>query len=246
MPLESVQLTSNRLALLSKIYHAAPDRLNLGTVAAVTQTPKRILRLIRSPGDQGRKFLFVSSFAFMVANSLQGTPFTPFLLAYRVGDNEAFAVSLASVCVQMLAYRWMGEITRRQGVGRILAASIVSRAVLFAFTALLALFLSGSSLFVAALVWNAFSGFSWATWNSTVNVVFFSSMGPEKRGGAVGGFSALNNFGAVIGALFSGYISYYIGYAADFGISGVLMVASFLFLRSSLKGVGIKNGLSTI
>ncbi len=247
VPLEASQLTSNPITLFSRIYHATTDRLNLDTVATVTlQTPKRVLRILRSKGDQGKKFLFLSSFVFMIANSLQGTPFTPFLLAYRVGDNEAFAVSLASVCVQMLAYQWMGQITKRLGVGRILAASIVSRAVLFVVTGLLALFLSGSGLFVAALAWNAFSGFSWATWNSTVNVVFFSSMGPEKRGGVLGGYSALNNFGAVIGALFSGYISYYIGYATDFGISGVLMVASFLLLRSSLRGAGVKNGLSTI
>jgi MFS family permease len=247
LPLEASQLVSNPVGLFSRIYHATTDRLNLDTVSAITlQTPKRMLRILRSRGDQGKKFLFLSSFVYMTANSLQGTPFTPFLLAYHVGDNEAFAVSLASVCVQMFAYFWMSQVTARLGVGRILAASIATRAVLFALTALLALFLSGSGLFVAALAWNAFNGFSWATWNSTVNVVFFSSMGPEKRGGVLGGFSALNNFGAVIGALFSGYISYYLGYATDFGTSGVLMVVSFILLRSSLRGAGIRDGLSTI
>ncbi len=246
IPLEAVQLTFNPITLFSRIYDGATDRLNLGAVAAITlQTPKRVLRLLRSQ-DQGKKLLLLSSFVFMTANSLQGTPFTPFLLAYRVGNNEAFAVTLASIIIQIPTCRWMGQITKRQGVGRILTASIISRAVLFLVSALLALFLNGFSLFLVALIWNAFSGFTWATWYSTINVVFFSRMGPERKGGVLGGFSGLNNLGAVIGALFSGYISYYVGYPTNFAISGVLMLTSFFLLRSALKGVGIKNGLSTI
>jgi MFS family permease len=237
MPLEASQLTFDPAHVASMIYHGATISL---------QTPKRVLRLLRSGGDQGRKFLFLSSFVFMIANSLQGTPFTPFLLAYRVGDNEAFAVSLISVITQILAYRWLGRFTHRRGVGQIFALSILSRVALFIITGMLALYLSGFGLFVAALVWNAFSGFTFATWNSTVNVVFFSSMGPEKRGGVLGGFGALNNFGAVIGAFFSGYVSYYAGYATDFASSGLLMLVSFFLLRSALRGVRVRDGLSTI
>jgi MFS family permease len=244
---EAAQLTFNPLTMFSRIYRGATDRVRLDEVATITlQTPKRMLRLLRSPGDQGRKLLFLSSFVYMTANSLQGTPFTPFLLAYRVGDNEAFAVSLASVVLQTFAYRWMGRIAGALGIGRVLVASIVSRAVLFFVTCLFALFLSGFNLFAIALLWNAFNGFAWASWNSTVNVVFFSSMGPERRGGVLGGFSALNNFGAVIGALFSGYISFYVGYTTNFAVSGVLMLVSFFILRSAMKEVGIRNGLSTI
>lgn len=245
--LESVQLEFHPISLFSRIYHGTTDRLKPSAVVAITiETPKRLVRLLRSPGDQDRKLLFLSSFVFMIANTLQGTPFTPFLLAYHVGDNEAFAVSLVSVVAQILAYKWMGQITRKHGVANVLSLSIVSRSVLFLLSAFMAIAATGFGLFVSAVLWNTLSGFSWAVWNSTVNVVFFSSMGPEKRGGMLGSFSALNNFGAVLGALFSGYISYYIGYATNFDVSAVLMLISFFALRVALKGAGLKNGLTTI
>jgi len=62
----------------------------------------------------------------------------------------------------------------------------------------------------------------------------------------LGAFSGINNFGAVIGSLFSGFISFYLGYATDFAASGALMVVSFYLLRSSLGGAGVRDGLSGI
>ena len=123
---------------------------------------------------------------------------------------------------------------KRFGVGRVGAVSIMSRVLLFAAVSLFALFFAGFNLFVLSLAWNALSGASWAVYNSAVNVILFSSMGPTGKGGVLGGYGAVTNFGTVIGAFLSGYISFYIGYTTTFAASAVLMLISYLILRPSL------------
>jgi MFS family permease len=188
---------------------------------------------------QGRALLFISTFLFMVGTALMNTSFTPYLVTYGVLNNEVFAVVLVNALIQTGAYRSIQFFATKLGEIKMGSYAIVARTGIYLLVAFSVLLLRDTALFVFAMIIYACIGVVFALWNSSTSVILFSSLGPEKQGGLLGGYSALSSFGLVIGSLFSGYLSSYFGYSITFTLAAFVMLSSFFVLEGSMKGLGI-------
>lgn len=243
VPLETSHLFLNPVALASRIFRGAAERFQLSHVPTVAfEAPRRILRHLRSSDDLGRRCLFLSMFFFMTGQTVQTTSYTPFLLAYGLKGNEVFAVTVASNVLQVGGYRWMGANGARFGGERLAGFAIVVRIVLYGAICLSALLLMGLDLFFFSMVVNGLVGVTWTIWNPPMNVMLFSSLGKERRGGVIGGYSALSTLGLILGALVSGFVSFRFGYAVTFVVSAVLSAVSLVVLRAASRWFLVQRG----
>jgi MFS family permease len=243
VPLETARLFLNPAAQASRMFHGVAERLQPSHVSTVAfETPGRIIRRLSSSDDPGRRNLFLSLFFFMTGQTVQTTSFTPFLLAYGVGGNEVFAVTLASNVLQTGGYRWMSSNVSRIGEERLGTIAIIVRTVLYATICLSTFLLMGFDLFLFAVAVNGLIGITWTVWNPVVNVMLFSSLGKERRGGIIGQYNAVSTFGLILGALASGFISYHFGYAITFVVSSGLCIVSLVVLRGAFRRLPVQSG----
>jgi MFS family permease len=237
--LESSQLSTHPLGYASRVYHGMTSALQ--SFVLVPPSPKEIVRALRASRAgalSGRALLFISTFFFTAASALMNTSFTPFLFEYGVTDSQVFALSLVNVITQTVAYRGVGGLIQRFGGSKAGSYSIITRACFYMMIAFSALAFRGNSLFVVGTVLFGIIGFGYAIWNSSTSVMLFSNIGQARQGNLLGGYAALSNFGTVVGALFTGYISYYYGYATTFATAAAVLLVSFFLLEASLRRLG--------
>ena len=243
--LETIHLTLHPLGLLPRLFHGVSNALNNITgLVLLPPSPRDLVRLVRATRAgvmQGRALLFISTFLFMVGTALMNTSFTPYLVTYGVLNNEVFAVVLVNALIQTGAYRSIQFFATKLGEIKMGSYAIVARTGIYLLTAFSVLLLRDTALFVFATIIYACIGVVFALWNSSTSVILFSSLGPEKQGGLLGGYSALSSFGLVIGSLFSGYLSSFFGYSLTFTLAAFVMLSSFFVLEASMKGLGIEK-----
>jgi MFS family permease len=185
--------------------------------------------------------MFVSSFLFVFGSSYLGASYVPFLVVSNVSQNVIFGITLANTAAQIITYRYIAGFRRRLGDEKIGFYSILLTCVFFVFIAISAVFIAGTGLVVLNLA--VFLGVGWAValWNSFNSSTVFSLLSPESQGGAVGLFSALNSFGAVLGSFLGGVSSLYAGYGFTFMISAILVGLS-LTVRRWFNGSEVRLG----
>jgi MFS family permease len=239
MPLESGHLSLNPAHYPSRIYHGMGFLVHHLVVSrGMVKDAVRLVRATRAGAITGRVLLFFSTFLFTTSSAFLNTSFTPFLVASGVVDNEVFAISLINIIVQTVVYRWMDKVIKRFGGVRVGPNAVIFRTFLYMVLAAAALAAHGTGLFIVATFMYAGVGVAFALWNSSTSVALLSNLGQGRQGNLLGGYAALGAFGTVAGSLFTGYISYYQGYASTFTVAAGVMLASFFVLEAALKALG--------
>ena len=192
----------------------------------------------RAGAMTGIVLLFLSAFLFMTGSAFFNTPFVPFLVHSGVGDNEVFAISLINTVAATAVYRWMSGFSRRFGGARAGSYSVIPRTILCLVLAVAALELRGFTMFLLGMVFYALMGFTYAVWNSSTSVALLSSLGRARQGSLIGAYAALGALGTVAGSLFTGYVSYYLGYSTTFTVAAAIMLLSFFVLEAALRSLG--------
>jgi len=147
-------------------------------------------------------------------------------------------VTLVNTSLQTMHYPWMGWFIRRLGGVRVGPYAVLVRTAMYMTFAAAALLLHGTLLFVLCSGAFGLVGITYAFWNSSTSVTLFANLGPARQGNLLGGYAALGSLGTILGSLFTGYISYYEGYATTFTVAAAVMLCSFFVLEAALKGLG--------
>lgn len=242
--LETANLRFSPRTLFSSVYHVVTNSLHtIGALSSRALSVKEFTRLYRimiTGAAKGRTLLFYSTFFYMFSYAFMVTSYVPFLSASGVIDSAIFAVTLASVVLQILAYRSLGFFTRSIGEARTAVYSVVLAGASMFLIGVSAQFLQNFVLVTNVLLFSLF-GFAFALWNSSTSVALFSTLGGEKQAGMLGAYTALSGLGLVIGSALSGPVSFYFGYPINFTVSSVLMVLAFLILEGAFKALGPKK-----
>ncbi len=237
--LETGHLPHNSESLPSRLYHDAILLYrHLAVSRGTAREAMRMVRATRAGAMTGITLLFFSAFLFMTGSAFFNTPFVPFLVHSGVGDNEVFAISLINTIAATAVYRWMSSFAKRFGSAKAGSCSIIPRTILCLVLAVAALEVRGFTMFLLAMMFYALMGLTYAVWNSSTSVALLSSLGRARQGSLIGAYAALGALGTVAGSLFTGYVSYYLGYSTTFTVAAAIMLLSYFVLEAALRNLG--------
>lgn len=175
---------------------------------------------------------YLASLALFTASVFAYTPFAVWQ-RQDLGNSTAmvFFVGMVNSIAATFSYRWVGRRSAARGSLGVQIGAVALRIVVFGGFALLSLLsLHGLAGSAALVVFQAISGLSWAgiavAGNTTV-----AHLAPQgSEGAAVGAYNSFISVGAIVGALASGYVAQWTGFAFVFLLGAVGMAVTALLL----------------
>jgi MFS family permease len=194
---------------------------------------QRAFRGLRSSLTSYLPLFYISTIMFYFSSGLFNTSIVPAMQNIFHSSQEVFAVILAGMVVQTLAFRGAG----RSISSRPLIATSIQGLLLrgWAYVAIGAsvLFLGGAYFIVPVLVFYPLAaGVAFALYYTASNTMMFNTVQGRRPGAALGVYSAVVGIASMVGSLISGFVSVYLGFYTTFVAAGVvLFLASVLVAR---------------
>ena len=104
-------------------------------------------------------------------------------------------------------------------------------------SAVFAIFIVGPGTFLASVLTFTLLGTAYTIITINLNSLFFKSLPAGRQGGLLGVYSAFNGLALFVGALSSGYISFYLGYPMTFFVGAILIFLSAAVLQAHFGGI---------
>lgn len=169
------------------------------------------------------------------------TGFTTFYVAFPIflkqdiglTISDIFVVYLASSTIAAVFYSKSGAWVKKFGPKKMQLVALTSRIILFpSFLMVLVIPLDYFSKLILIIALHASVGFCWALISVAAHYTV-STLAPEGEGGEyLGLYNAIQGIGAIIGALFGGFLAFHLGFAAPFiGASTLLLVGILIFFN---------------
>ena len=113
--------------------------------------------------------------------------------------------------------------------------SIILRGSSYIMIGLIFLLFPFMVLYTNLIIYPLAAGIAFSIFYTVSNVIVFESIENKARGRMLGLYTSLIQIGVLIGAVFSGFISYYLGYWLDFVIAGIFVIMSLNFFKKNLQ-----------
>ncbi len=157
---------------------------------------------------------------------LFNTSYIPFLYSFRISYSDIFLISMLNGAGQILIYSFFMTGKARNTLRHYYRFSTLIRSGSYLIAIISVLFLT------AVLYINLFSyfvaGLGYALWNISASVIIYVNISGKMEAHYIGLWSAIIGLSGVIGALLSGFISFYFGYLLTFIISIAFTLSSVL------------------
>ena len=187
----------------------------------------RAFRGLRSSLTSYVPLFYISTILFYVSSGLFNTSFVPSMHFYSMPDQEVFAVILAGMVVQTLAFQAVGSYITSRSLITTSVQGLFLRGWSYFGIGLAAAFLPGNYFVIPALVlYPLAAGVAFAVYYTSANTMMFNSVKMKTAGSALGVYSAVVGIAAMAGSLVSGFISVYTGYSTTFVLSAVVLFAA--------------------
>ena len=206
----------------------AVARLAVGVVHLPGRVTRRSVREMARGVDALHTPLVAYYFASFFLFTMSVMAYTPFAVwqIQELGNSagSVFFVGMINSIAAAFSYRWVGNLISSQGSLRVQMFTISLRIGVFGGFALASLLqVRGINSLILLTILQALSGLGWAgiavAGNSTV-----AHLAPKgSEGTAVGTYTSFISIGSIVGALVSGYLVLWVGYAAVFatGAAGI-------------------------
>jgi MFS family permease len=166
-----------------------------------------------------------------------GTGLTVVLVALLrdkgASDPFIFAATTINLAVNAVTFRFFGSHLSRKNYVRDTVISLMVRAVAYGSIGVAAYFLTGFAFYILlVLLFTLGSGVASTVFYITSTAMIYDTLGDADQGSALGIYTAFTSVATTLGALASGYISFYTGYYVTFLLSGISMaVSAWITLR---------------
>jgi len=188
---------------------------------------KRAFRGVRSGLTSYVPLFYISTILFYVSAGLFNTSFVPAMHFLSMPDQEVFAIILAGMVVQTLAFQRAGEFVNKRSLVASSIQGLLLRGWSYVAIGVAALLVSGPLFAVSALLFYPLAGgVAYAVYYTSSNTMMFNTVKAKSAGSALGVYSAVVGLAGMAGSFVSGFISVYIGYYTTFVIAGVLLFAT--------------------
>ncbi len=188
---------------------------------------RRAFRGLRSTLTRRVPLFYISTVLFYVSSGLFNTQFVPAMHFFSMPDQEVFAVMLAGMAVQTVAFRGAGRFVGARSLITTSIQGLMLRGWSYFAIGVAAVLFSGPIFVVPALLlYPVAGGIAFAIYYTSANTMMFTTVQSKSAGAALGVYSAVVGISAMGGSLVSGFISVAVGYYATFVVSAVLLFAA--------------------
>jgi MFS family permease len=187
---------------------------------------KRAFRGLRSTLTRNVPLFYISTILFYFSSGLFNTSFVPAMHLFSMPDQEVFAVILAGMVVQTVAFRYAGNYVGARSLITTSIQGLMLRGWAYVGIGVAAVFLGGLLFAVSMFVlYPIAGGVAFAVYYTSSNTMMFTTVQSKSAGAALGVYSAVVGIASMVGSFASGFISVYDGYYATFILAGVLLFA---------------------
>ena len=175
--------------------------------------------------------LYAVMFLFFTSASMVFTQYPALLKQRGLSEDEVFLSFFYLFFVNAVSFLIAGKISQaaKETTVSTVAMSLRIAGILFASAVS---YLTGGPLLLATFVIFTILSISFTFSNTANSSLLFKALGVEKQGELLGVYSALTGVGLFLGSLASGYISFTLGFAANFLFASFLvMIGLFAFSR---------------
>jgi MFS family permease len=251
-PLRPSEVTRDASGLLSRLRHSVALR---STVPFFPPFPQfqpgvvhRAWRRVREEARHEIPLIFAATLLFNLSASIFNVSYTFYLAAAGISFAGIFLVNVSNNIAQSIFFPLSGSLSKRGSADRLVRASSLLRAfgylIVVGFT--FDRFFGGALAFGANVFVYAILGAAIALYSTASSLVLFRTLQARDAGSLLGLSSALGGFAAIVGAFFSGVLSYYGSYRLTFLVAAIGLLASLpLWAASDAAYVRRRLGAST-
>jgi MFS family permease len=185
---------------------------------------RRAFRGLHSSLTSYVPLFYISTILFYVSAGLFNTSFVPAMHYFSMPDQEVFAVILAGVVIQTLAFQALGDYVGRRSLIATSIQGLLLRGWAYFAIGVAAWIFAGPWFAIPALIlYPLAGGIAYAVYYTSSNTMMFNTVQRKSAGAALGVYSAVVGIASMAGSLVSGFISVYQGYYATFVIAAVFL-----------------------
>jgi MFS family permease len=187
---------------------------------------KRAFRGLRSSLTSYVPLFYVSTILFYVSSGLFNSSFVPAMHLFSMPDQEVYAVILAGMIIQTLAFQGAGNFVNSRGLIMSSVQGLLLRGWSYLSIGVAVLVFTGPVFASAALIlYPIAGGVAYAIYYTSSNTMMFNTVKGKTAGSSLGVYSAVVGLAAMAGSLVSGFISVYLGYYTTFILAAILLFA---------------------
>jgi MFS family permease len=193
---------------------------------------RRAFRGLRSGLSNYVPLFYISIILFYLSSGLFNTAFAPAMRSFGISEGGIFAVMLAGMAVQTLAFQVAGKYVEQRSLVMSSVQGLLLRGLCYGGIGAAALFLP-SYLFLgpAFVLYPLGAGIAFAAYYTASNTMMFGTV-QRNPGASLGVYSAIVGMASTLGSLVSGFISVYAGFYVTFTAASVLLyLAVFVVSR---------------
>lgn len=171
--------------------------------------------------------IYEAIFVFSLGSGLFNTAYPAGLNQLGMSQSNVFVVLLAGMAIQVAAFYMLGRREMKEKYIPAIVNSLSLRSASYIIIGAVFLFYSKIGALITGLIFYPLaSGIAYAIYYTASNTLVFDSLKGAGRGSALGAYTALMGVGTFLGALISGYCSFYLGYWVTFIVGGILILGS--------------------
>ncbi|HYC12561.1 MAG TPA: MFS transporter [Nitrososphaerales archaeon] len=194
---------------------------------------RRVFRGLRSGLTNYVPLFYISIVLFYLSSGLFNTSFVPAMRSFGIPEGEIFAVMLAGMVVQTLAFQVAGRYVEQRSLVMSSVQGLLVRGLCYGGLGAAAVFLPGLFFLGPALVFYPLgAGIAFSVYYTASNTMMFGTVQGKNPGASLGVYSAVVGLAGTVGSLASGFISVYSGFYVTFTAASVLLyLAVFVVSR---------------
>jgi MFS family permease len=194
---------------------------------------KRVFRNIKFELTRQVPILYFSIFMFYLASGIFNTSIVPSLRANNVSSFLIFLVTTVAMVVQIISFRYAGPYTERKSPVKAAVGGLVMRSLGYGFLGV-SLYVVTGVLFLAPvlILYPLAAGIAYSVYYTASNTMIFNTLRGGRQGSSLGVYSALVGAATLLGSLFSGFTSFFLGFSTTF-----IIAAAFLGLSAWLASL---------
>jgi MFS family permease len=194
---------------------------------------RRAFRGLRSGLTSYLPLFYISIVLFYLSAGLFNTSFVPAMSSYGIPKGGIFAVILAGMVVQTLAFQFAGRYIEGRPLVMSTVQGLLLRGFCYGGIGAAALFVPDWRFVPLVLVlYPVAGGLAFAFYYTSSNTMMFNTVQKKNPGSSLGVYSAVVGLAATVGSFVSGFISVYVGFYVTFTVAGILLyLAVFVVSR---------------
>ena len=196
---------------------------------------RRLFKGIQNELTSYVPLLYLSIIAFYFGSGVFNTSFVPALTSHSLTDSQVYAVSVAALVAQILAFRYAGRYIVTRSLTAVAVQSLLLRGGAYALLGVASFLVQGTLFIIPTLVlYPISSGIAYGIYYTASNTMIFNSIRGNNHGSSLGVYSAVVGVSTTVGSLTSGFTSRYLGFEFTFVIGGAfLVIAAMITSRLS-------------